>query len=318
MGLAFFDCGLNIQSQRMSSELKELALWYQLLGWLDKNKKQASIIGVIILAVGVSVAYYFYHQHRMEQQANRALLLLDFRSASGATGDVVSADEYLQLAEDYSGTSAAIRARLLAAGEYFTEGNYQKALESFERFISNHGGSKLLPIAMIGKASSLDALGRSDEALQSYQRLLNAYGDSFIADQARFRLAGIYVNQDKPAEAMPLLQEVVSARATGTRPPPWMSEAQRLLSSIREAHPELARRAEPAAASPTGAFATNISMLTNLPGETEEDTNTAAVVGDTNATGIDTNAVETNLLSIPSPTGDVNSGEPAPAPVPGE
>lgn len=62
------------------------------------------------------------------------------------------------------------------------------ALEQFDRYLASRTHNELREEALIGRARSLQQLGRRDEEKRAWQTLLAEYPSSLYADQARERL----------------------------------------------------------------------------------------------------------------------------------
>src|SRR5690606_1229230 len=125
--------------------------------------------------------------------------------------------DLLRVAQEYSGTSAAERARLLAAATYFTEGSYAEAEKEFSQFVRENPESPWVASAAYGTGAAQEAQNKLNEAQASYQNAAAAYANSAIADDAKLALARIYELQDKPDQALRLYNELL-APAPGGQP----------------------------------------------------------------------------------------------------
>src|SRR5688572_25598411 len=97
---------------------------YDLLAWLEVNKKKVAIVALVLVVIGFGIATVRYMNDQKELNASGALLALKPMLTPATNVPVATPTELLKVAQDYSGTSAAERARLLAATGMFTEGRY--------------------------------------------------------------------------------------------------------------------------------------------------------------------------------------------------
>jgi len=176
--------------------------------WVENNLRTV-IIGVAIIVVAVIiVSYYFWHQNEMEVAAGRALTQF-LVSASPSSDPNELADSYLKIANDYSGTQAGDRALMLGAGTLFAAGKYPQAQSQFQKYLSVDPNGPLSAAAALGIAASLDAQGKTDQAVGAYQRVISGFSDANAVDAAKFALGRIDEQAGKFVDAEKFYQDVV-------------------------------------------------------------------------------------------------------------
>jgi tetratricopeptide (TPR) repeat protein len=175
------------------------------------------------------------------------------------------ASAYLKIAQEYSGTAAADRAGLLAAGALFSENKFTEAQAQFNKFIRDRPQSPFAPIAAYGVAACLEALGKQDEALASYQNLSVRYPNSSVLDDAKLSIARLYEAKKMPELALRAYDELMKSAAAGGMANA-VSEAMARREDLVAKHPELAKtNAVPAAATgPTTLVIPNTNLITAL------------------------------------------------------
>ena len=191
----------------MQSDVTHLTLQDQLLTWFEKNKRQL-LTGIVAVAViGAVAGIYFWHQNQNQADASEALSKISSTAYTGGA-QAGTTEALLKVATDYSGTEAAKRAVLMAAGNYFTEGKYKEAQAQFEKFLRDYRDSAFAGQALLGVAACKDAQGMAAEATTAYKDIVDHHSTDSIAPQARFALGRLYETQNKPELARDLYQQV--------------------------------------------------------------------------------------------------------------
>lgn len=181
----------------MESENKQSGDLYALLGWLEKNRNQIIIGAVVLIVVGIVVAFISWRKTEKEIAAGQAL------SAVLLTGTTTgaSADALLKVANDNAGTDAAARALLSAAGQQFVDGKTDDAKVSFQRFAAEYPENPLMSQAKYGIAVCLEAQGKSSDAAVAFKEVVDRYAGENTTVPAKFSLARIYEDDGKLEQA---------------------------------------------------------------------------------------------------------------------
>lgn len=221
----------------MESDIASTGQLYSLLAWVDKNRKQIISTAVILVLVGVVVAFVLWRNEQKQIQAGETLS--GVMVASGATGP--SAEALLKVAGDYAGTDAGARALLGAAGQLFAEGKATEAQAAFERFLGEYASSPLLSQAKLGVAVCLNSQGKTSEATVAFKEVVDRFPGQNTATPAKFYLAGLYQAEGKAEMARDLYMDLArDARSTHG------SEAIARLNELFQKNPSL----RPGAATP--------------------------------------------------------------------
>jgi TolA-binding protein len=163
------------------------------------------------------------------------------RPSTGSAGAPAHrAPDYLKVANQYENTGAGAHALLLAAGDLFTQDQYQEAQNQFERFLKKHDNDPLAPNAAFGVAACLDAQNKLDAALAKYQQVISQYPTSSVAGQAKLHIARLYELKNQPKQALNLYEEMLKAKGSGV----GSAEAQSQRAALLLKHPELAERTQ--------------------------------------------------------------------------
>lgn len=216
--------------------------------WFDLNRK--AILGGLaaILLIAVAALFWRWQRESRETEANHALI------AATGLGASVTSESLAKVADDYKGTAAAERARLMVGGKLFEEGKFKESLEQFERWESDYPNGVMGATASYGKAASFEALGRTNEALSSYQVVIGAFASDPLATAARLARGRLQEGLGQWATALQTYED--AGRTAGAV---WASSVAGARARLLAKHPELERPA------PGKAQATNAPALPAKP-----------------------------------------------------
>ena len=267
----------------MQSAETESTWFYDLLAWVDKNRKPV-IAGGVTLLVLIVAGYVLNWKHQQTiRAANHALLAVSQRADSDQNPPAPA--DFLKIAEEYAGTSVADRALLLAAGRAYTDGNYTEAEKQFRAHLKKYPNSVFAPIASLGVAASLDAQDKVKEAIAAYEQTIATYSDDPAADRARLALATLYEDQNQPKEALRLYDQMTDNAGFSRMAFEATTRRQQLLAQ----HPELAP--PPTNAAPAAVIA---------PAATNAPASATNAVTDTNSASAPKTAAETPSTNAPA------------------
>lgn len=220
---------------QQSDRILNLMAWFE----VHRNHLMGALLLIVIAFAGVYLWRHFGEQR--EARANAALL--EIRAKPSDPESAPTAADYLKVATEHPSTVAAYRARLLAAGAFFVEGRFSESLTEFQK-VQDEGRSDVLTAqAAFGVAASLDALGKTDEAVARYRDVLNRYADSSVATESRLALARIEEGKQQPASALRLYDEILRER----EPSPFTQQAESLRQDLLRKFPQLNETNAPAA-----------------------------------------------------------------------
>jgi len=211
---------------------------YDLLAWLEVNKRKVAIAVVALVVVGFSIATIRHFRREKELNASGQLLALRATLSPATNAVPPQPSAFMKIADEFSGTSASERARLLAATALFTEGKYADAERDFSAFTKNFSGSQWAATAAYGVAAAQEAQNKP-EALASYQGVASAYPNSSVADEAKLALARIHEMRKQPDQALKLYNELLVTRPGAQPGEPAHPEAFSRKEALLRNHPEL-------------------------------------------------------------------------------
>jgi tetratricopeptide (TPR) repeat protein len=180
---------LSTPAPQPPQEFDLLAFWIQ---------HQRLIIRLVIIAV-LAVAVW------------GAWLFLDYRRRAGSEGALAlakTAADYRKVTADWTGTPAAGTAYVRLAEELRKEGKPADATQSLREFLVKYKVHPLRVGASHALASSLETAGKLDEALAAYQQFASDHGRSAFAPLAYIGQARVLVALGRGEEAQKALESV--------------------------------------------------------------------------------------------------------------
>jgi tetratricopeptide (TPR) repeat protein len=175
----------------------------------------------------------------------------------------------MKIANEYSGTKAAARALLLAAGSFFSQGNYSESQARFEEFLNKYRDHPMASQALLGVAATFDAQKNNPLAIAKYEEVRRVYPSQPASDIAHLALARLYDAENRWEDAYAIYEEIVTTHSGSG----MGAEAGMRMEDLKERHPELVQTntAPISALTAPGAISrTNLPMtldleLTNTP-----------------------------------------------------
>lgn len=238
---------------------------YDLLAWLEVNKKNVGIAAVVLVGVGFLFATVRHFKKQKEEKASAELLALKPTLVQPTNAPAPQASGFQKVAENYSGTSAGERARILAATTLFTEGRYTDAEKEFSAFLKEFSDSPWTASAAYGVAASQEAAGKANEAFAGYQNVVTAHPSSAEVTAAKLALARIYESRKQPDQALRLYNEL-TAPVPGQKPGEGGNrEAESRKEALLRAHPNLNASALAPAPVSIATATTNAAPASNAP-----------------------------------------------------
>ncbi|MEY2502670.1 MAG: hypothetical protein QOI07_3004 [Verrucomicrobiota bacterium] len=140
----------------------------------DRYKKE--VMAVLVFAL-LAVAGYGGYRLYIDRQANAAAAQL----ASARTPA-----DFQKVITEYPSTSAGGSAYLLLADAQRNEKKFDEANKTLQTFVDKFPKHELVGTARLAMAGNLEALGKKDEALAAYQRLVAGDPKGFIASVALY------------------------------------------------------------------------------------------------------------------------------------
>jgi tetratricopeptide (TPR) repeat protein len=221
----------------MDAETQSTDLYIRTMEWLHARRKPLLIGAIVVAVLGLAWAVIAWKKTQDETDANAQFFAAP--SLGLVRAGPVSIAPWLEVAREYPGTPAGQHARVLAAEEMFSQGQYPEASQQFSDFLTTYPDSALVPQAKVGVAACLEAEGKTSDAIAKYHEIILAYpAEMSIVSPAKLTLARLYEEVNQPQQALSYYAEL--ARMLKQNPyDPWASEANERAQLLISKHPEL-------------------------------------------------------------------------------
>ena len=159
------------------------------------------ILAALIVVVG-GLGYYYYLQNQREQLE---------ATARAAVVQARTSEELLKVADQFPGATQATLALLSAADGSFAKRDYAAAIKDYQRVIQTAtANAELRDSAQLGLASSLEASGKTDDAINAYLEVARRGARSPSAPFAYSAAARLYDERGDRDNERKVLTEAAS------------------------------------------------------------------------------------------------------------
>ena len=209
----------------------------------ERYKKE--VMAVLILAL-VGVAIFGGYKLYADRREN---------AGAGALAGAKTQADFQKVIADYSSTAAGASAYLLLAEAQRNEKKFAEANTTLQTFIEKFPNHELVSTARLAIAGNLEAMGKNDDALTAYQRLVAADPRGFIAPVALHSQIHLFKQKNQIEEARRVC-ETIMTQYRDSRLAPDAGYQLRLLKLPESPAPALSPAASaplPPAAAPSAA-----------------------------------------------------------------
>lgn len=172
---------------------------------------------IVVLVAIIGFAGYCLYSNRRDAAASEFL------------AKAKNARDYQQVITDYSGTPASADAYLLLADLQRAEKKFAEANATLQAFLSKNPEHELASTARMAIAANLESMGKTDEALATYQQVVTSYSKSFNAPLALISRVYLLKAKGRDDEARQTCEKVL----TDYRESMWAREAMQEMRSLK-------------------------------------------------------------------------------------
>ncbi len=194
---------------------------------IKKNSENLFIAGIIILVILVAIPLYMNNKNSQETKARNLLSNADYYLTRAVVPDVKDASMYgyfkskeekyekiagiyMEVLQNYKGTSAVPYAYLSIANLYYNAGKYKEALEYYNSFIEKYKNHQFLSDALNGRAFTNYQMGNIREAISDWEKTLDILKEGPFYFDAKFHLGLAYYKNKEPEKAKKIFEEIIS------------------------------------------------------------------------------------------------------------
>ena len=160
-----------------------------LVEWWEKDGK-STVIWLLVTAIAVG-GWYGWKNHRAAVKA----------AASDALVNAYTTEEIEDAVAKFSGSATAGSLKLRLAKSYFDAGRYEEALAQYEALIGN-APDGFADIPAVGKAQTLEALGKFAEAAAAFDAFAEASPKNYLTLTAQLGAARCFAQSGDKAKAL--------------------------------------------------------------------------------------------------------------------
>lgn len=195
--------------------------------WIKGNRSLFTGITSTLAGVILLTSFFLYRSHISANRAQDKLSMAQGQlySAEGADQGMRMIDEVIN---QYSKTSAALKARLVKAEFLQEQHQYDEAEKALLPVLQQTGSDPVIPLALQVIATIREDAGKLPDALQAYQQFLEKYPDHFLAPKVYESIGRVYELSGKAQEAKRTYEKLSTLYpASG-----WAQRAQERLSAL--------------------------------------------------------------------------------------
>jgi predicted negative regulator of RcsB-dependent stress response len=164
----------------------------------DRYKKEVMAVLIVgLLAVAIFGGYRLYSDRREN-------------TAAAALADAKTQPGFQKVIADYSNTPAGASAYLLLAEAQKNEKKFAEANTTLQTFLDKFPGHELTGTARLAMAANLEALGKNDEALTAYERLVAADPKGYAAPMALYSQIHLLKEKKQILEARKVCERIMT------------------------------------------------------------------------------------------------------------
>jgi predicted negative regulator of RcsB-dependent stress response len=159
------------------------------------------LLAAFVVVVGGLSYYYYLQNQREELEATARAALVEAKTPS----------DMVKVADQFPGADQATVALLSAADASFAARDYTSSIQDYQRIISSSSSdSNLRDTAQLGLASSFEANGKTDDAINSYLEVAQRAEKSPFAPYAYLSAARLYEEKNDKENERKVLTSAAS------------------------------------------------------------------------------------------------------------
>jgi TolA-binding protein len=144
-----------------------------------------------------------------------------------------SINAFQEIADNYSSTASGRNSVFLLASSQLSNGNYQDAIQNFNKFQEQNPDNPLIPSCLMGIATAEFNLKQVNESLQMLDSIITKYPDFSMMDVVKFEIGKRHEAMSNWDKAREFYQEVIDKYPDS----PWKSFCSKKIEKLNKEHP---------------------------------------------------------------------------------
>jgi len=186
--------------------------------FVKRNRKAVlySALGVVLLLVFVLAAYVYYERKAAAEMVKFEQIMDRYRAQArqgtgNNAGSFIIIEEMKNLVGSSSWGFVDTMGDYVLGGMYFDSKSYSDARRHYTKFADDNPDSDFAVLALQKAAVAAEHMGFYGEALQTYQKLEERFGDTPYADQISYDLARMYQKKGDIYKAKEYYHKVITS-----------------------------------------------------------------------------------------------------------
>jgi len=147
-----------------------------------ENSRTILAVGGVVVVLAIAAGFFINSRAQAEKTATFDLTLAKIEI--GQQRFDTAAEKLTQIIENYSGTRSAADALFFLGNVYLSQGNWDQARVTFQRYLDDYGKDRqLAPAAIAGLGLADEQEKKYRDAAERYLEAANRYPDMYNAPQ---------------------------------------------------------------------------------------------------------------------------------------
>lgn len=192
----------------VKEELKKdhLASWVEKsVIWVNQNRENAMIGGIVILAVAIFIPFSLSHYARRNEEGFSLLARGQQEYFENRLDKAIS---FYDQALRASGSKAIPFVLFYKGSALYEMGKYSEATSVYRSYLDRYESRKFTPEVLINLSNSLEQEGKFNEAKEIYQKFLDRFPQHYLLPGVYQSLGRCYEKLGQKDEAIKIYQQM--------------------------------------------------------------------------------------------------------------
>jgi len=173
--------------------------------WVNENKENTIISGIVILAVAIFIPFSLSRRAKMNEQASSLFARGQQEYFNNRLDKAIS---FYDQALKHSGSKATPLVFLYKGNTLYEMKKYSEATSVYRGYLDKYETRKFTPEVLISLGNSLEQEGKFDEAKEIYQKFLDRFPEHYLLPGIYQGLGRCYEKLGQKDEAIKIYQQM--------------------------------------------------------------------------------------------------------------